>query len=100
MRHQAMQTYLLRANPSIVVANRSCNLESGDRSSPPEDNRWEGGLRMGGGTPMRRRMQGLEFWCRGAGNSASRSDLEIIAITEPVKKLHLKNALHSLNPLL
>ena len=27
-RHQAMQMYLLRVNPSIVVANRSCNLES------------------------------------------------------------------------
>ena len=56
-----MQTYLLRANPWVVVANRSCNLESGDRSSPPDDSRWgaPGGGREGLGRGRGGLLKGL-----------------------------------------
>ena len=38
-RHVSALTYLLRVNPLAVMANLSCNLRTGERSTPPEASR-------------------------------------------------------------
>ena len=42
---QAAGSYLLRVNPVAVMANLSCNLETGDRSVQPKAS-WWGGYRV------------------------------------------------------
>ena len=38
-KQQSSLTYLLRVNPMVIMANLSCNLDTGDRSTPPEASR-------------------------------------------------------------
>ena len=38
-KQQSSLTYLLRVNPLVVMASLNCNLETGDRSTPPEASR-------------------------------------------------------------
>ena len=39
-KQQSALTYLLRVNPMAIMGNLDCNLETGDRSTPPEASRW------------------------------------------------------------
>ena len=38
-KHESALTYLLRVNPLAIMANLGCNLDTGDRSTPPEASR-------------------------------------------------------------